>query len=215
MCSRELKPEETRTCLPCLGNTRRQLHQIGRLYALLPSMLGRPDGASMGAVMGGHSDEAALPGGAVLAMLGPGAPGGDGRPDDPPAVAHELATWVEDWAEIRGEHPPTSAKVATSVDWLSRRAGWAAGTHDAYDEFACDLRRILGWLEAHTGTSDRAEVGPPCPYCRTSNLLRAFTEHGLADEWECRSCDRDFTYAQYMLALRAQIEDAQKVSESA
>lgn len=213
LCGRDLTPTETRTCLRCLGRARRDLHTVARLFALLPALLGRPDGATLGAVMGGRSDAAGLPGGDVLAMLGPGAESGQGLPSDPPAVAFELGTWVEVWAEARSEPLPRSTSVACSVGWLSARTGWAAAHLDAFDEYAADLARIVGRLEVVTGMHDRPEVGPPCPYCRDADLLRHFTDQGLADEWVCARCERAFGYAQYVLALRAQLESARMESQ--
>lgn len=208
VCSHDLEPSETRTCLRCLSSVRRDLHTTERLFKLLPQLLGRPDGATLDSVLGGRSDAAALPGGDVLVMLGPGSASHCGDPSDPPAVAFELATWVEVWADWRGETPPADVTVPASVGWLSPRAGWAAARLDPFDEFAWDLARIRARLEDVTGMSDRPEVGPPCPYCRTADLLRAFTDRGLADDWSCPACRRTFSYPQYLLAVRSALVTA-------
>lgn len=204
LCHRPLHPTDTRTCVVCLGHVRRQLRDLARLHALLPAFLAHYDSPSLGSI-GGHSSDHALPGGDALAMLGPGAGNGLGQADDPPAVAFELWTWTADWAETRDEPPPTPT-VTVTVPWLSRRAGWAADHHDAFDEFAADLARIVARLEQVTHSGDRPEKGPPCPYCRTADLQRDFTDRGLPDDWRCPACRRDFNYAQYVLALRAEVE---------
>jgi len=205
---------ELRTCLRCLAEVRRDLVTVGRLFALLPSMLGHLPGGQLDSIMG-QGNEPGMPGGDILAMLGPGSAatgdGGDlvgrpaGEPLDPPPVSFELGTWVEGWSERRRETVRLSATVAAKVEWLSVRAGWASEHHEAFPYFASDVRRIVARLEDATGTSERPEHGPPCPYCRAS-LLREWTDQGLADDWVCGRCRRAFGPAQYRLAVLASLE---------
>lgn len=206
LCHRSLHPTDTRTCVACLGHVRRQLRDLARLHALLPAFLAHYDSPSLGNI-GGHSSDPALPGGDALAMLGPGASGGHGQVDDPPAVPFEMHNWCVTWAEQRpGDEPPRTQLVDVTVDWLSVRAGWAADNSADFDYFEADITRIIARLEQVTHSGDRPEKGPPCPYCRTADLQRDFTDHGLPDDWRCPACRRDFNYAQYVLALRAEVE---------
>jgi hypothetical protein len=206
LCHHPLAPTELRTCTRCLGLVRRHLRTISQLHRMLPHLIGLLPAPVVGFKAKGA--DTPLPGGDLLVMLGPGSPAGEGQADDAPAVAFELWQWAVDWAEIRGEPQPPTPGVPEAVGWLSTRAGWAAAHHDAFDEFAADLARIVRHLETATGLSDRPEVGPPCPYCRTASLLRYVTDQGFSDDWTCPACRRDFSYAQYVLALRAAVEDA-------
>jgi hypothetical protein len=226
VCGFDLVPTEIRTCALCVSLVRLDLTQVEHCFALLPSMLGRPDGASLGAVMGGLSGEAALPGGDVLAMLGPGGERGEGLPSDPPAVAFELWQWREDWAEIRGEahdhetyaqagiqvlperagrsvtpgHGSRGHSVPALVAWLGLRLSWAGSHHPAFDCFAADMARIRFRLELVTEMVDRPERGESCPYCGVT-LLREYGNQGRVDDWWCRRCRLAFDEAQYRLAV--------------
>jgi hypothetical protein len=177
LCGFDLAPVELQTCQVCVGLVRLDLTQIEHCYALLPGLLGAPDGASLGAVMGGLSGEAALPGGDVLAMLGPGAEHGEGDPADPPAVAFELGWWAGDWWMVRGESGAVPADVPGLVAWLGTRLGWAMSHHPAAAYFAADMARIRGFLEAATSMVNTPERGATCPYCGAT-LLRAYEDTG-------------------------------------
>lgn len=183
LCGEDLELTELVTCTACLAGVRADLAGIRRCYLLLPAMLGQPAAVSLGTVMGIGNDEAPIPGGDALVMLGPGtAMATDGRPfegdpDDPPVVAFELATWCEDWAGIRREHrwPIT---VPGCVAWLGgARLSWAGSYHPAFGDFATEMARILGRLEAATGMLDTPEHGASCPYCGTT-LQRAYSDTG-------------------------------------
>lgn len=182
-----LEPEQRQTCTPCLGRTRRDLIEIEQLYALLPSAVG---GATAGSIvaMSSHSAESPVPGGDALVMLAPGSDGkaaalaslyglddshaGDDYPSDPPAVLAELGSWEDDWFEVRREAgiaetaPAQPATLMATVTWMTQRLTWAAQQHDAFDQFATDVRRVLGRLRSVTRTgdpNDRAAI--ECPDC--------------------------------------------------
>lgn len=214
VCRRSLAPTERQCCLRCLSTLRRDLAKIESLFGMLPSVLARLPAGTVDSVLGRGSGEPPLPGGDALAMMGPGSAatgdGGElvghraGEPVDPPAVSFELGTWVEDWCEIRHEVGRRPVTVRGQVGYLSSRAGWASDHHPAWDEFSSDVRRIVARLEDVTGTSERPEHGPPCPYCR-ADLEREFGDQGLADDWQCPRCRRAFGPAQYLLAVRASL----------
>ena len=215
VCTAPLSAAELRTCLTCLSEVRGGLLRLERLFAELPSLFANLGAASaLDSVLARGGDDATLPGGDVLVMLGPGSSSHAGSPTDPPAVTFELWSWAGDWCEVRREDP---AKVPTGVpalaDWLSVRAGWAADHHPAFDEFASDVRRIVVRLEDVTGRSDRPEKGPPCPYCRAS-LLREWTDAGLSDDWVCTRCRRAFNPPQYRLAVMASLADEQERAQA-
>src|SRR4051794_25594581 len=111
VCAGNLEPTELQTCLRCLAKVRVHLVRVERLFAALPSLLANLGAASaLDSVLARGGDEATLPGGDLLVLLGPGSSAHDGHPSDPPAVAFELWTWAEDWSEIRRETsaPPQS-----------------------------------------------------------------------------------------------------------
>lgn len=219
LCAFDLEPIELITCRACVTDVRKELGRIEASFALLPSLLGHPAVIGFSTVMGVGS-EAPLPGGDVLVMLGPassstswrhgddGGPSGD--PGDPPVVAFELSQWCEIWADTRGE---SSWPVTTEgcLDWLGARLEWASSHHLAFDDFAADMVRIRGRLEAVTGMHDAPEKGASCPYCGTA-LEREYGPQGRVDDWLCRRCHRAFNDDQYRLALAmvrlAHAEDA-------
>lgn len=205
LCARSLEATEVRTCLRCLSLTRRRLRDLPGLVALGEALLAAPSGPSWDDGRGGGDE---LPGGDLLVMLGPGAPSGSGHPADPLPVVVTLATWVRDWAETRGEGPLPSPSVADLCGWLSARAGWAAAQHDAFDEFDGDLARMVVALEDATGAGDRLETGAPCLDCRALLVRDWHPRTGRADSWACPRCRRRYDAAQYVLAVRDQLEQA-------
>lgn len=80
------------------------------------------------------------------------------------SAATVLDTWTRDWADSRqlDEHLPP-ATVQALASWLANRIPWAAEYHPAVDEYAKEIRDLLGALRAADGeTSDRTYLGP-CP----------------------------------------------------
>lgn len=137
----------------------------------------------------------------------------DVQPSDPPAVAFELRQWALDWAEMRDEALDCRPTVGQLADFLARRIGWAAANHDAFDEFASDLRRILAQLEVATATDDHRETGAPCIYCH-AHLERTYGENGRADDWTCPRCHRAFSEGQYWLAVRQMLFSQQVAADT-
>ena len=101
---------------------RGDLDVIVALYAELPAHLPLVPGGALTGSRGGA--DSPMPGGTVLALLGPGSDGNEGRrlttseqahgvagrehgvdnkPEDPPSVEWALGTWEQDWRETRGE----------------------------------------------------------------------------------------------------------------
>lgn len=121
VCHHSLAVDEVQTCEGCLTDTRATLSGIVTMWADLPSHLGharaqRYDSGPRG------GEEHHLPGGTVFALLAPGSAGGaprrltatdvdrgldgrehvaDERADESPSVQWLLASWAQDWSEIR------------------------------------------------------------------------------------------------------------------
>jgi hypothetical protein len=231
VCGHELAPTELRTCVGCLGRTRRRLLLLARLVDVAVDL--RPDLAPIVLDRTSHATvETPLPGGDLLVALGPGAPAGEGDPNDPWAVQQGLASWVRDWAETRGESALPVPTVTWLVDWLTVRCGWAAAHHDAFALFADEVDDMLSELAAWSHLCQPSITGAPCPYCRVP-LRRDWTDrrrrhecvghpdrcdwpyrhHGCADTgglddlWRCPRCARTYPDAAYWLAVRAQLEE--------
>jgi hypothetical protein len=206
LCKHELTPTELHACADCVSETRADLHAIHTAYLLLPYQLGLPANVSISTVMGIGNDDAPIPGGDVLVMLGPGSAHTrkdglrfEGDPNDPPVVAFELATWCEDWASHRHEeHWPNT--VRWCIPWLNARLSWGLDHHPAAQPFVDDMQRIRARLESVTGSGERPEQGESCPYCGAT-VERLWTKHGLDDDWTCPRCKRRYTPAQLRSAV--------------
>lgn len=204
ICAGRLTEGEVQTCTACVDLVRAGLVSIVRLYQMLPALLGKPDGALLGSVLGGLTDEVPLPGGNALVMLSGGAAAGEVQFDDPPAVLFLLTEWALAWAEIRRERLQPSG-LPLLVEWLKTRLSWAMRYHSGA-EFAAAVAHIVGWLAAVTGTSDRPETGAPCFECGAA-LERGWTRRGRDDDYHCPKCHRVYDEVSYRLAVRAQYEE--------
>jgi hypothetical protein len=173
-CNRCDWRHEPQTCEQCLTATRADLALIVGMHAERPAHLGHASGQSYGRRGG---DEHALPGGTVMAMLGPGSAGGtsrrltksdrarniegrehcvDKQDGDPLSVAWQLLSWAMDWSGIRddgtyhyGEAKWTtrSLTVPALAGYLEVNGRWAAKSHPAFDEFAGEMRSLHLALE--------------------------------------------------------------------
>ncbi len=200
-CSRSLVRGELGTCetrepgdgTPCLQTAREHLSGIRTLYDDLGSYLGHLRGPRLDSSSPSASDGRPLPGGDVLALLGPGSRGDseDGhtsKDGDPVSVAYELTWWAEDWADRFGDRaadvrPRTpAAQIRQALAYLERRMRQASREHPAYDDFATDLRNLHRTLERAAGRDNpiqRAEA--ECFGCATDNLIRELTDSGYPD----------------------------------
>lgn len=211
LCRRPLHPTDLRCCVTCVGLVRRQLRSIPGLVALGEQVLAEPASPSYDGSRGGDDE---LPGGDLLVLLGPGAPTGAGHPSDPMPVLHTLATWVRDWAETRGEDTLPLPDPGDLCGWLSQRAGWAASYHDAFDEFARDLRQVVTALEDATGAGDRPETGAPCLSCQALLVRDHDDRLGRGDGWQCPRCRRTYDPVQYGLAVASQLAEYHAMLEA-
>ena len=218
VCGLSLAHDEPQTCMRCVDQVRQDMREIEQLYALLPGMLADAVYGQPGKPReGGASTEDPLPGGVLLTMLAPGSAGAqaqgheenaDNRPDDPPSVAFELSRWEDDWRSVRGEPAALEeANVSGAREYLDRRLLWAANSHPAFDEFASDVRALLGKVRGAASMAERPETGAPCFECSAA-LERGWGETGLSDDWHCPRCRRTYTQAAYWLAVRARLEKA-------
>jgi hypothetical protein len=224
---------EPQTCITCLARTRSALLEIAELYALLPAELEDHAGAASppGSVIAADSDS--LPDALVLLAGGTNGNVNGGRPtrDEPdgnrahsadqwdtdtPSVLGVLATWEDDW---RGPNVAQhAATVAGSVDYLTAHLARQAQQHPAFDEFATDIRHLLGSMHYATRTGEHIEHGVPCldcgtrlrrqarkpsPCSHTPDRHAADCDQGGLGDWRCPNpdCPRTrYSEADYLLA---------------
>jgi hypothetical protein len=211
------------TCDPCVSWVRRTLIRIEQLYPLLPYELAGRAGASVPMDPSGiRGDTEPMPGGDVLVMLGPGSSmwhsghryhgvtDPDGRrlcqctaDADIDSILGVLERWDRDWRITFGEPAATDQATVTGCSlYLLRRLAKAAQEHRAFDEFADDIRTL------HDRTELALRVSPqrspvPCITCNHRALERpAPRDDGRAFEWQCGRCHRNYTDADYWMAMR-------------
>lgn len=239
VCGRSLVRGELGTCetrelgdgTSCLQTAREHLSGIRTLYDQLGTHLGHLRGPRLGSSSPSASDGRPLPGGDVLALLGPGSRGDseDGhtsKDGDPVSVAYELMWWAEDWADRFGDRaadvrPRTpAAQMRQALAYLERRMRQASREHPAYDEFATDLRTLHRTLERASAlirTPARPEAA--CFDCQGQlivGLVETTVVHGdrswtgLVEQdpphIQCERCHRGYTAAAYALARRQLLE---------
>ncbi len=106
-----------------------------------------------------------------------------------------------------------STGVPALAAYLEVHARWAANNHDAFGEFAADVRRLHDRLERATGRVRKpAKAGASCFDCG-GDLVRPVTDQGLEveDVVVCQQCGASYDGARYSLALAAAVQDASRL----
>ena len=233
---RSLTVHERQTCAQCIGRTRADLADIENLYARLDPYLTEsrfPSNSSAERTGGSTSDENEIPGGNALVRLGPGGAGWDAssrrgnrehvadeHEHDPQSVEGLLAIHEDDWRHQLGHPAAGPATVAGSVGYLTSQLDRMAQAYSEFDSFAEDMRRLRTGLKADLGLSERPVTGADCFDCG-ERLVRRYRypgdQHqppydprvgpGLEDHYTCERCERTYTHAEYMLAVRSHHAD--------
>lgn len=214
ICFRSLTSTERRVCEACIERSQSLLAGVRTLFDELPLHL-RTIAGNAHDRSRGTEDGRPLPGGDVLALLGPGSQGLDEdgettRDGDPVSVAFELAFWERDWRAARreadGDGPPrsTSRLARDAMGYLERHTRWAATTHPGFEEYARDLRKLHARLEVATGRVRRpTPVNVDCFDCR-GRLIRKIGKDGLEETgYTCRDCGKTYNAMQFAMS-RAQ-----------
>lgn len=211
VCHRDvLNSSEDRTCVRCLGATRRSIIRIEQCYQLLPvELLDRAGAASPMEPNGDrHGDGDPLPGGDLMVMLGPGSTRyhADAVYDDVDSILGTLERWETDWRITFGDGQATEqATIGNVTVYLLRRLSHAARNHGAFDEFAADVRDKRHLLDVRLGMHpQRSDV--PCIACETKTLERPAPRNGVVLEWRCSKCHRGYTQEEFWMAARQQGE---------
>jgi hypothetical protein len=197
--------ERPNVCEPDRAGMPRLLDDIVELYALLPAAL--MPGSDGGEKVSG-SREAPLPLRVdVLDLTMPARTmnlTGHGRHHlvdqvGTIAVASILDTWVRDWAELRGDHLPVPT-VASLAGWMRERLDWACDEHPAIDDWAAEMRALVGSLRAATGQrTDRRVIGR-CPTVDEDSgqpCGATLTADPWIDIIECPRCSTRWDRAQW------------------
>lgn len=236
-CGRSLTRDETANCETCLTDVRSHLAGVLLMFDELPHHLRTVAGSTLSGPRGG-ADGHPLPGGRVLALLGPGSPGGaarrltrtdlergtDGRehridnlPTDTPSVAWSLASWEDSFRHERADDP---AMTGTSIPRMVRGAGhyldvharWAANHHPAFADFCEDLRSLHATLEEATHRRRRpTRAGADCFDCG-GDLIRRVVDGLEEDHVTCVRCHTQYDPGRYRLALKAAAEGASRMT---
>jgi hypothetical protein len=121
-------------------------------------------------------------------------------------VATRLAAWVADWIDTGA---PGSVQPAPTVEiltgWLSvpTRLDWACKHHPAIDDFAAEVKEIIGALYAvngHAAAKPEHMAGIPCPGL-TCDMMALYRTAG--DIYvECDRCGRLLNPEEYTRWLK-------------
>lgn len=218
-CGRSLAEDERQTCGRCLRSAGETLAGVRLMFDELPDHVGHVRAQRYDADVPSAADGRPLPGGEVLVLLGKGSEGlaengKTSRDGDPPSVSYELAWWANAWAEARGEAAPVRdewparRQVHAAFAYLDVFTRWAAQQHPAFGQYAADLHQLHARLERATGRAEFVEhAEAECFTCGSDALVRKQTDKGLDDHWTCGRCGRRYSWPEYILALRARLED--------
>src|SRR5690554_3624288 len=205
VCGRdELDDGQRQTCTRCVGVARRSLIRVEQLYALLPHELTARAGTAPAMDLSGvRSGADPVMGGDVMVMLGPGSTRWHSDPVDSDSLLGWLERWEADWRVTFGDGAATGpATVPTCTLYLLRRLSRAAQEHPAFDEFASDLRDKRHRVEQALNLV-QARSPVPCMTCGRRALVRpAPRPDGRVFEWQCQSCRRNYTQAEFWQAVR-------------
>lgn len=127
-------------------------------------------------------------------------------PNDPVPPLLVLATWEDDWRIELGHGGGPRATLWRCADYLGTHLTMMAQRHLAFDEFAADVARLRGRMEAVLHDGDREDQADVSCFECGGRLVRKVTNRGADDCWTCGKCRRRYTDPEYHLAVRAKLE---------
>lgn len=236
-CFQSLREDDPiQGCERCLTDFRRLLATAVLLWQELPHHLRTVSGSGLDGSVSGSGDSA-LPGGAALALLGPGGTGAtarrltrtdlergvDGREHgvdnhatDTPSVAWTLGQLEDDWRHTRGDTAAmtgtsTSAIIRGAIRYLDTHARWAANTHPAFADCLTELRQLVTTLEQATHRTRRpVRAAADCFDC-SGPLYRRVIDGLEEDTLTCRQCKASYDPRRYALSLAEHAWHASRV----
>ena len=202
------------TCPTCIATVRFGLAEIESLYRQLPAQ------ALYGGSDGYLEASRPIPGGEAMVLLSPSSNGravawSRERGDDVSHLSDErigeveppeqmLVTWEDDWREIRNHRTEEIATLTAAAAYLDEHLAWAAQHHDAFDDFANDIRRQVGRLEDVLHAGERKGKTVPCIWCKGTIDQIYHKRTGFSGEYQCMGrCGRKYTTDQYRNAVKA------------
>lgn len=206
------------TCPECMAETRSALREIGRLCGSLPEEVEHRgvEGEAMMLLGPAANPEAR---GHLEASVAAGRVSPDYLAE---AIGEThpvwvLGTWEMVWRDALDHDEAEMVTLAAAVTYLDRTMSYM-GTfqHVPFEDFARDLRRCLGHLEAVLHEGEQIDNGAPCMTCR-ADLRRVWNgdlmpwakktephpEKARDDGWACPRCRRWHTENQYRTAVLA------------
>lgn len=175
---------DQRVCPKCIGETRDDLAQIRRMFARLHSQT--VDGGNEGKLEAARP----IPGGEAMVMLSPGSHHGfleyESAADHMPTELL-LASWEDDWRSMAGTPTEELATVPDTVAYFDEHLSHMAQHHDAFDDFAGEIRQHRAHLEDVLHDGERIETGAPCKVCGRP-LERNYGLQAKDDSWWCDRC---------------------------
>lgn len=197
-------------CTYCQDRLRIHLRDIPAQYSMLDAT---PGSAPMEARVRGGEETL----GVRLVVLDLIAPASTETVHDPEhdqtghvPVAATLDSWVADWITERdqGEHRPVPT-VHVLSQWLLNRLDWACQHYTAVDEFAGEIRTLVGVLHTVTGDIEdhpKHRGGIRCPRCDLINLWLMPDGHTecRVDKGGCGRLLREQDYREHVAELHNQ-----------
>lgn len=221
LCSRSLEVTERQTCAGCVAHLRVELEEIEQRYLTL-------------AAEAEHHPADAIPGGPAMVAIAAGSSGAaqirawaagrdashvaDEWARDGASVAFELSRWEDEIRRARRDPaamvlPAESARrrdqqlrtLDAAVTYLTRQLDWAAQHLEVFDEFARDVRRLLGAVRGITRSGPQYDV--PCTKCGVPLLLVDAPVDPKQPNgpkigvYQCPRCKRRYNDAAYWVAV--------------
>lgn len=137
--------------------------------------------------------------------------------DDWEPPLQSLLFWSEAWREEHGYPLPKRPTEATEANFLRWALEWAWDNEPHWDDFAADVAKAAGRMEALLMEGARPVArGVPCMYdeCRGKRLVRKTVPTRDEDgnkawrltDWHCPSCHREWSEEDYTRNVYAAIE---------
>jgi len=222
VCNRALDDTEPQTCYRCYQRARTLLADVVALYAELPDIIGHLAAIKTSTMPAEKYPSPSMPGGDALVMLGPGS---DGRREDSftfrdgdaYSVSAILGSWEDAWRVQRAEPAALyRPSVRTASAYLRGHLQWASNTAVGFSDFIDDLSRLKGRMRVVTG-----QISPPVKSdarCFADNcegrLEQRWRDDGLDEDRDCPDCGAHYTFSQYLLALKAHLEQQNAVIDA-
>lgn len=228
VCSDFLRDDEALTCLRCVAKVRTCLVEIPECVALAEDVIvtagfrGSLPIDLLAMVSDGSIES-------PVQQANPDAYRYVEQPNDPLPVVAVLYGIERCWREEFGHGPRMSdATISGCADYLLVHLQQAARAWLGFDDDAATVKQLANRLRHAVGVADDPVEGTKCLDCPDVTLVRPYRQpiwpvpdrrrsqdgyrgiepEGLDDLWHCRSCKRDYTPAEYGLALRQRAAEA-------